>query len=174
MHRLAAVCLLVGVVLASATTPAHAADPQFTLTAGYQGLYPDARVAVPVTVHNPQSFPIEVSTASATVGDARSDCPSRYVSVTTFAGRVRVPAYGTSIVPMQFHMLASAPDACQGAVFPLTFRASGAPASDSAGSGAGGFAFTGSGAGTVALVAGGAAAVTSGALLVSRRRGSSR
>jgi LPXTG-motif cell wall-anchored protein len=172
MRRIAVLLLGLAAVLASTATTAGAADPEFTLTVDYRGLYPNAQLDVPVTVRNPQTFPIVVHTATTTVGDAGIDCTSSNIDVSTFTGDVRVPARGSAIVPIHFHMLASAPDTCQNATFPLSFHASGAPASDtSPDSGTGGFAFTGNGAGTLALAAGGAAAlVLGGGLLAARRR----
>jgi LPXTG-motif cell wall-anchored protein len=177
MRRLVTVLLIVGVVVTTTATVARAAGPDFTLTVDYRGLYPNAQVDVPVTVQNRQSYPIEVQTATAAVGDTPG-CPSRNLEVAAFSGHVRVPAGGTAIVPMHFHMLASAPDTCQNATFPLTFRAIGAPASDPSSStttspaaSGGGFAFTGSGAGTVTLaVVGAAALLLGGGLLAARRR----
>ena len=179
MRRLVTAVFLFGVVLTTTPVAAHAADPGFTLTADYTGLYPNAAVDVPVTVHNPQTFPIDVETASAAVGDAGPGCPASNVEVTAFAGTVRVPAGGTAVVPLHFHMLPTAPDSCQGATFPLTFRAAGNPASTPttttpAGGFAfttGGFAFTGNGESLLLLAGTGAAAVIFGsAILAARRR----
>ena len=134
---------------------------------------------MPVTVQNPQSFPIDVETATAAVGDAGPGCPASNVEVTTFSGAVHVPAGGTAIVSMHFHMLPSAPETCQGATFPLTFRAAGNPAAattTTTGAGGfaftgGGFAFTGSGASLLLLAGSGVAAVVFGsAILAARRR----
>jgi hypothetical protein len=171
MRRLAVVALLVGAVLATTAAPVHAAEPEFTLTVDYQGLFPNADVDVPVTVRNPQTFPIIVQTATTTVGDAGPGCSRANVEVTTFTGDVRVPALGRAVVPIHFHMLATAPETCQNATFPLSFRASGAPASDgSSDSGPGGFAFTGAGGGLLVLAVGGCAAVALGAALLAGRR----
>jgi hypothetical protein len=178
MRPIAALLLGLGAVLAAVTTTATTAgatEPDFTLTVDYRGLYPDADIDVPVSVQNPQTFPIVVRTATTTVGDAGPGCPASNVVVTTFTGDVRVPARDTAVVPIHFHMLATAPDSCQNATFPLSFRASGAPASDAAPTaGPGGFAFTGTGSGTLALAAAGAAALTLGAVLVAARRRSAR
>ena len=86
-----------------------------------------------------------------------------------------VPAGGSSTIPVRMHMLASAPNACQGATFPLTFTATGEPIAasnpnSSPNSSLGGFAFTGFGGGGQFIVALGLAAVASGAILLLRRR----
>ncbi len=175
MRRIAALLFGLAAVLATTATAAGAAEPQFTLTVDYRGLYPGADVDVPVTVANRQSYPIVVRTATTSVGDAGPACTRANVTVTTFTGDVRVPAHGTAVVPLHFRMLASAPDTCQGATFPLSFRAEGAPASDGpTGGGSGGFAFTGAGGATLVLAAAGAAALTCGGVVVARHRRRSR
>ena len=56
MRRILFVVLLVATAVAVPNAVAHAADVQFTLTTNYTGLYPDADVSVPVTVHNPATY----------------------------------------------------------------------------------------------------------------------
>ena len=147
---------------------AHAVT-DFTLSADFVGLYPNANVDIPVTVHNPQSYAIAVHAASMVIGDASPTCTAANVSAQNFSGDVTVPAGGTATFPIRMHMYASAPDACQGATFPLTFTASGASlAAGSRDGGLSGFAFTG--AEPVPLAVVGGVAVALGAVLLRRRR----
>jgi hypothetical protein len=167
MHR-----LLAGVFAASAlalccASPATAADQQFTLTADFVGLYPNAHVTVPVTVHNPNDFDLAVHTATVEVQDASPACPSTNLEAASFVGDVVVRAGGDGVVPLRMHMPSSAPDACQGASFPLVFTASATSLSDSASGGSGGFAFTGAESST--LAAAGVGAIAIGWLLTRRR-----
>ena len=97
----------------------------FTLSAQVTGLFPNATLTAAVRVHNPQPFRLSVQTASVTVGDASPECPSTNLTARPFAGAVMVPSRGDAALPIELHMLASAPDTCQGASFPLTFAATG-------------------------------------------------
>lgn len=172
MHRLIAATLVAGALLLTTGLPARAADEQFTLTTDYVGLYPNADVTVPVRVHNPFDYDIAVHTASVQVGDAGPGCPRTNLEAATFSGDVVVRAGADGVVPVHMHMPAGAPDACQGASFPLVFTASGSPAapsgSGSAAGNGGGFAFTGAETGTVAGI--GLACCVAGRLLTRRRR----
>jgi hypothetical protein len=172
MHRLIATTLVAGALVLASAPPAGAVDEQFTLTADYVGLYPNADVTVPVQVHNPFDHPIAVHTASVQVGDAGPACPRTNLVAASFVGDVVVPAGADGTIPVHMHMPARAPDTCQGASFPLVFTASGADASPAGGnpggSAPGGFAFTGAETGTVAAF--GVACCVTGWVLTRRRR----
>ena len=169
MRRMLCAVLLVASVVTLTATVAHAADTQFTLTTSYTGLYPDADVTVPVTVHNPKTYDLAVHTAAVQVGDASPGCAAGYLEASSFSGDVVIPAHGDTTIPIRMHMLASAPDACQGATFPLRFTASGSPVGvQPPDGGSGGFAFTGSAAWRTTLV--GVGALASGLFLLFARR----
>ena len=163
------------VALAPPSARAGSNAEQFTLSVSFVGLYPNADLDVPVAVQNPQSYALAVRTATVAVGDASPQCTRTNVTAQSFVGDVTVPAGQSSTIPIRMHMLASAPDTCQGATFPLTFTATGEPIAatnpnSSPNSSPGGFAFTGFGVGGQYLAALGLAAVASGAILLIRRR----
>jgi LPXTG-motif cell wall-anchored protein len=170
VRRILCAVLLVATGVTIPATVAHAADTQFTLTTNYTGLYPDADVSVPVTVHNPLDYDLAVHTARVHVGDANPDCTAQYLEASSYAGDVVAPSQSDATIVIRMHMLASAPDACQGATFPLSFVASGAPVGvqPSSGNGSNGFAFTGADSLLTTLV--GAAALVSGLALIFVRR----
>jgi len=161
--------LLVASVVTLTATVAGAADTQFTLTTNYTGLYPDADVTVPVTVHNPMAYDLAVHTANVQVGNATPGCTADYLEASPFSGDIVAPAHGDTTIPIRMHMLASAPDACQGATFPLSFSASGSPLGAPPSEGTSGFAFTGANSWITTLV--GIAALGSGLVLLFARRG---
>jgi LPXTG-motif cell wall-anchored protein len=150
-----------------------AAATSFELQGDVAGLYPNATVVTPIRVHNPQPFIVTVETAQVTVGDARPGCSGTNVTARSVGGEVVVPANGDATLPVEFHMPASTPDACQGASFPLTFVAQGV-IDDASGSSSGSssMAWTGSGEGTIILALVGLAALLVGGALVTRRRNS--
>jgi hypothetical protein len=102
-----------------------AAASTFTLHAAVSGLYPNATMTASVTVDNPDSRVLRVMAAEVVVADASATCTAANLSAQPFTGSVRIPAHGAGAVPITLHMAASAPDACQGATFPLTLRATG-------------------------------------------------
>jgi LPXTG-motif cell wall-anchored protein len=151
---------------------AHAAD-DFVLSASLSGLYPNVDADFPVSVTNPRDFAIAVQSATVTIGDASPSCTSTYLAARSFSGDVVVPAHGSATFPVHLHMAGSAPDACQGATFPLTFTATGSPvgttrAADRVTGSGHGFAFTG--ADSITLGAIGLGAVGIGLVLLRRRR----
>ncbi len=172
-----AVALFLGLPVAGSHEAAGAAD-DFTLTASIVGLYPGADLDHAVTVDNPLDAAISIRSASATVGDASIRCTAANLRAEPFAGDVVVGAHDTGAVPVRIRMAASAPDACQGATFPLTFTAYGYPVSPTparpsphgvgtTGSGSG-FAFTGADPRTPVVI--GVGALGLGVALLARRR----
>jgi hypothetical protein len=117
----------------------------FTLYTDVHGLYPNGTVTAPVQVDNPQSRLLRVLSATATVGDASAACPGSNLSAAPFVGSIAVAPHSVGIVPVDVHMAATAPDACQGATFPLTLRAVGELVAAQTRPGRGGLAFTGAG-----------------------------
>jgi hypothetical protein len=150
---------------------AHAAEPRtFELEGEVGGLFPNATIVSPVHVHNPQDFAITVVATRVVVSDANPSCTAANLEATPIDGDVDVSGGGTATVPVRFHMAATAPDACQGATFPLTFLATGAVAESGSGSTATGLPFTGADRWTLMLAASGAIAVFAGILLARSRR----
>src|SRR3954470_14986873 len=115
--------LFVAATLALSPGAAHPADVRCTLPTDYSGLYPNADASVPVTVHNPADYELAVHSANVTVGDARPGCPAANLQAFSYSGDVVAPPHGDATIPVRMHMLGSAPDACQGASFPLSFVA---------------------------------------------------
>lgn len=126
---LATAAVVAGVLPALAARPVDpgpSVSPRtFTIVGDVDGLYPGAETAMVVTVTNDAAQPLLVSRVRASVDDASSACPGTVVEVDPFDGAVTVPARSTSEVPLTFRMLPSAPDACRGATFPVTYTGEG-------------------------------------------------
>jgi hypothetical protein len=91
---------------------------------GYvDGLYPGVAKSLPVGVKNRYSFRIRVRRIRPVVSDAGFGCSKANLSVSGFAGRLKVPPRRSRWVALQASMPLSATNRCQGAVFPLRFRA---------------------------------------------------
>jgi LPXTG-motif cell wall-anchored protein len=168
VRRLLFVMLVVATAVAVPAAVAHAADVQFTLTTQYSGLYPGADVSVPVSVHNPARYQLAVHTAQVRVGDANPGCTATNLEATSYSGDVVAPPRRDTAIPIRMHMLTTAPDACQGATFPLSFTATGSPVGVNPDDGSGGFAFTGADSLLTTLV--GIGALVAGLALIGVRR----
>jgi hypothetical protein len=95
------------------------------ITGGVRGLYPGARVRLPLKVRNLRGYPIRVVALNVKVGNASKGCRRRQLRISRLRRRPVVPAHRRRRIVLQATMLRSAPDACKGAVFPLRFKARG-------------------------------------------------
>lgn len=107
------------------SVPSAHADDRFTIAGEIDGLYPGAARTLDATVTNPYPFAIRVSSVTVIVGDAGPSCPATMLEVGGSAGGVEVAGHATGIVLLEVRMEMRAPDACQGATWPLRFTASG-------------------------------------------------
>ena len=93
----------------------------FTIAGNVAGMFPGRTVPMLLTVNNPKSFPIVVTSITTTVGNASAACPASNLSVTPFAGQLTVPSLGSAVTTVVVSMALSATDGCQGATFPLVY-----------------------------------------------------
>jgi hypothetical protein len=105
----------------SGTTVTPSKPQGFRIAGSVGGLYPGKTALLVLTVTNFEPFAIVVQSLSVSVGNANTGCTASSVSVTGFTGALAVPKLGTAMATVQFTLLHSAPDACQGAVFALTY-----------------------------------------------------
>lgn len=101
--------------------PAASKHGSFGIGGSVNGLYPGLTKPLKLTVSNPQHFAIVVTSVTVAVGNASQACGAANLSVTHFSGRRRVGAKGSARVTLEVTLAHSAPDACQGAVFPLRY-----------------------------------------------------
>jgi hypothetical protein len=93
----------------------------FTVTGSVHGLYPGASLHLHLTVHNDEPFAIVVRSISTTVHDASARCRASNLVVQGFTGTLRVPRHGRASVTVPVRLGHTAPNACQGATFRLTY-----------------------------------------------------
>lgn len=121
--------VLPGLELTGLTAEAQASQKTtFTISGSVSGLFPGARSQLPLTLANTSRRDIEVTAVRATVADAGPGCSSTTLSITPFRGSVIVKAGGTASVSLAVTMSSDAPDACQGATYPLTYQGDARPA----------------------------------------------
>jgi hypothetical protein len=110
-----------GVPSASRLLPAASKHGSFTIAGSVKGLYPGLTKPLKLTITNPQHFAIVVTSVKVAVGNASQGCKAANIAVTHFSGRRRVGAKGSARVTLELTLAHKAPDACQGAVFPLRY-----------------------------------------------------
>jgi hypothetical protein len=99
-----------------------AASKSFAISGHVTGLYPGAVLPLKVTVSNPWHFGIIVTSISASVGPGRPGCAAANLKVSPFTGELKLGAGQTGYATLEVTLAHAAPDACQGAVFPLSYR----------------------------------------------------
>jgi hypothetical protein len=107
---------------ASRLQPAASKHGSFGIAGSVKGLYPGLTKPLRLTLTNPQHFAIVVTSVTVAVGNASQGCKAANIAVTHFSGRRRVAAKGSARVKLEITLVHKAPDACQGAVFPLRYR----------------------------------------------------
>jgi hypothetical protein len=97
----------------------------FTVAGDVEGLYPSdvATTTLSVTVSNPNAFAVVVSKLAVAVADASPQCRGSNVVAATPAGSFAVAARAAVVRAVPVRLATSAPDACQGASFPLIYTA---------------------------------------------------
>jgi hypothetical protein len=124
---------------ATATAGAQTPDPDgFAVAGTVDGLYPGVQTTVHATVTNPQTFTISVTSVGVTSLDASPQCPGSLLEFGDETTAVDVAPGATATVPVAVSLDAGAPDACQGATWPLEFVGTAAGDGPAAGSGSGG------------------------------------
>lgn len=124
-----------GLLIAGAITERDAvrsspagAPHRLALRGRAQGLYPGAVKPMRVTVRNRTDRDVRLVALARRVSEAPAGCPTSALRVRRPRTLPVVPARGRATIRLRARLLRSAPDACQGAVFRITFRARGVPA----------------------------------------------
>jgi hypothetical protein len=97
----------------------------FSLRATARRLFPGKRRPLRVRISNPNRFAIKVTRIRVRVKPDRThlSCPpDQYVRKTRFTKSIRVRPRRSRRVRLAIKLLYSAPDACQGAAFPMRLR----------------------------------------------------
>jgi hypothetical protein len=112
---------LIGLGTSEGSTVVDGQEADFGIRGAVRGLYPGKPKRLVLTVANHRSFDISVTSVTVAVRGASARCPASNLSVARFAGPLEVAARGTSTTTLAVSMAAGAPDACQAAVFQLTY-----------------------------------------------------
>jgi hypothetical protein len=88
-----------------------------------EGLYPGASEVLPVKVKSRLPFRVRVRSIRTVVADAGPSCSAANLQVPGYTGRLKIRPRRSRRVNLRIAMPATAADACEGASFPLRFRA---------------------------------------------------
>jgi hypothetical protein len=97
--------------------------PSVRVTGHAHGLFPGKVGTLHVTLRNESPYPIWVVRVSARVEDAGPGCSGSVLRVSPRRAHLRIRPHGRIRTVLRVRMLPTSPDACQGARFPISFRA---------------------------------------------------
>jgi hypothetical protein len=100
---------------------ANQAPNTFTISGSVAGLYPGLSRPLVLTVTNPKTFAIVVTSITTAVQDAGPACTTSSLSVGAFSGQLAVPGSGSATTAVVAGLSLTAPDACSGATFSLVY-----------------------------------------------------
>jgi hypothetical protein len=103
-------------------TRRHSSQPGLALSGHVAGLLPGQRARMTIHVKNRLHRAIHLRSVKTTVRTAARGCSGKNLVVAAYRGRLRIRAGGWSRVLVSVRMRADSPNACQGRVFPLTFK----------------------------------------------------
>ncbi len=106
-------------------TPAGGTEGELALRGHVTGLYPGAVRPLRVLVRNRSDRDVQLTRLTSRVIEGPPGCPPEALRAGEPETLPLVPAGGRARVALPIELLPSAPDACQGAVFRLRFRAFG-------------------------------------------------
>jgi hypothetical protein len=109
---------------AAAAAGASSPTARLDVTGQVEGLYPGARRRLSIRIRNRTGVRIVVRSIQVYVQGARARCSAGNLVTQPYHGRLRrfVGPRRTAELGFPIAMRAQAPDACQGARFPLRFR----------------------------------------------------
>jgi hypothetical protein len=120
---LLALVAFAGVGAGAGSHPAPVPQPAIGLSGHVAGLYPGAAKSFRVSVANRTRRRWVVHLVKAVPGAPNRRCPAESLKLVPYRGALELPPRARRSVSLRAAMRFDVPDACQGARFPLTFRA---------------------------------------------------
>jgi hypothetical protein len=93
----------------------------FVVSGHVEDLRPGGTRPMVLTVRNPNSVAIRVTSVTMAAGAAAPGCPASSLTLPQWTGSLRVPKRGTASLTVDVHLKPGAPNVCQGARWPLTY-----------------------------------------------------
>jgi hypothetical protein len=113
---------LADVVGAPEPEPLRAARPTFRVRGNVKGLYPGHVKKMRLRVRNPFDFAIRIHEVRARARRPFVGCPAKAVKIRRWHGNLKIAPHSRRIVNVRIRMKRWAPNACQGARFPIRYR----------------------------------------------------
>jgi hypothetical protein len=93
----------------------------FVVSGQVENLRPSGTRPMVLTVRNPNSVGIRVTSITVRAGAASASCQASLLTLPQWTGSLAVPKNGTAMLTVNVGLKPTAPDACQGARWPLTY-----------------------------------------------------
>lgn len=107
---------------ASGSPPPTRAPRPFTISGAVDGVFPGRTSQLRLTVRNTtERKRLRVVSLTVAVGDAAPGCDAGQLTIGPFSGSIKLRRRQAKTVTLPATLARNAPDACQGASFPLTF-----------------------------------------------------
>ena len=97
----------------------------FSITGSVSGLYPGATRPLVLSVYNPYSVSITVTSVATTVSGSTNNCATTNLTVSAFSGALVIPPKHGALTAVKATLAHAAPDQCQGALFFLRYLGTG-------------------------------------------------
>ncbi|MDX6663485.1 MAG: hypothetical protein QOG09_1587 [Solirubrobacterales bacterium] len=110
-------------ISARATSAGKHKAADLAISGRIESLSPGTQRPLALRVANRHAFQVELHWVGLSSGDASEECLASQLALTNFQGHVKIPGSGARNVRVPIEMLAGAPDSCQDATFPLSFKA---------------------------------------------------
>jgi hypothetical protein len=96
---------------------------RFPLSGSIADLVPGHQRTLLVQLTNPNPFTVSVNQLTVTASAASTNCGVANLTISPLPAPVLVEGYASGVAGVPVMLTDTAPDACQGAAFPLTFSA---------------------------------------------------
>jgi hypothetical protein len=110
-----------GAIQSAANKP----SPTLSVKGSASRLYPGGTVLLPLKVRNRTRYPISLRKLKVKVRSANRGCPASLLQVKRFKPKAKLGARKTATLKVRVRLSPAAPDACQRAKFPLSYRVTG-------------------------------------------------
>jgi hypothetical protein len=118
---------LLSISVVSCVVPVPGSNPSgdgrkaFVVSGNVEDLRPGGTRPMVLTVRNPNSVAIRVTSITVSAGGAGGGCTAASLTLPHWTGSLQVPKRGTAAVTVDVALKPTAPDACRGAQWPLTY-----------------------------------------------------
>jgi hypothetical protein len=111
-----------GVGLSNEPPSSRTSNPTFRIRGAVKGMYPGRVRKLRLRIRNPLDRAIRVRSIRARVRRPHRGCPAKAITIRRWRGHLRIRPHRGRTVRVKVKMKRRAPNACQGARFPIRYR----------------------------------------------------